>query len=288
MQKTNLIIGASSKVGLNISNELEKNSILTYNTNKIKNAKKFNIEIDDISNAFDLKLFKNCIILSAISDPNLCFNNIKYSDKINVECTINLINKLINNNIKIFFISTEFVYNGNNKFNKEVDKTFPILVYGQQKKIVEDYIIKNTDNYCIFRLSKSYSVTKFKYGLIYDWYNKYQQGLFEDNCADDQFFSPLEISDLYKVLDKCIAENINGIFNLGGPERMSRYECLKYFYKCFNINKEIIKISIDDVILPEKRPKDVSLNIDKIVNIIDFKLITFEQSLLNFRNEISK
>ena len=93
---------------------------------------------------------------------------------------------------------------------------------------------------------------------------------------------------MYKVLDKCIAENINGIFNLGGPERMSRYECLKYFYKFFNINKEIIKISIDDVILPEKRPKDVSLNIDKIINIIDFKLITFEQSLLNFRNEISK
>ena len=46
------------------------------------------------------------------------------------------------------------------KIIKRFQKTKPNTIYGNQKLIVERFIKKNTDNYAIFRISKTYSKKK--------------------------------------------------------------------------------------------------------------------------------
>jgi dTDP-4-dehydrorhamnose reductase len=87
-----LIIGGSGKIGKIISN---KNSIKTYNKNKIQSGKKFNLLKDDINYLIKKYNIDRVVLLSAISDPDECLKKEKYSNLLNVIKKKELIDKLI-------------------------------------------------------------------------------------------------------------------------------------------------------------------------------------------------
>ena len=80
----NIIIGASSSIGKNILSEFSIDSIFTYYSNPIKNGIKFDILKQNIEDILDLKDIQNAVILSAISDPKICFENQKFSKEFNI------------------------------------------------------------------------------------------------------------------------------------------------------------------------------------------------------------
>ena len=106
-----LIIGGSGKIGKFFSGK-DKNYVLTYNKNKINNGLKFNICKDDISKLIIKNNVNKLVLLGAISDPDACFLNKKNSERINVKYTKKIIDKLVNKNIYLIFLSSEFVYCG--------------------------------------------------------------------------------------------------------------------------------------------------------------------------------
>ena len=195
----NLIIGASGKIGSYIISN-NKNDIYTYNSNKINNGIKFDISKDDISKIIKKNNVTNVVFLGAISDPNICFKRKEFSRKINVDRTIKIIDYLNKNKIYFIFFSSEFVYVGNKKYSKETDKTNPINEYGKQKLKVEKYIKKNSNFYSIFRIGKTYG-DKVDDGTLISGFLKELKGKKKEfSVAHDQFFSPLYVRDLKKII----------------------------------------------------------------------------------------
>ena len=78
--------------------------------------------------------------------------------------------------------------------------------------------------------------------------------------ANDQYFSPVYVNDVVNIIDKAAQNNLLGLYNLAGNQRLSRFEILKKIIKIFKTRSLITECSIDDFKLPEKRPKDVSLS----------------------------
>ncbi len=276
----NLIIGASGKIGSYIISN-NKNDIYTYNSNKINNGIKFDISKDDISKIIKKNNVTNVVFLGAISDPNICFKRKEFSRKINVDRTIKIIDYLNKNKIYFIFFSSEFIYGGNKKYSKETDKTNPINEYGKQKLKVEKYIKKNSNFYSIFRIGKTYG-DKIDDGTLISGFLKELKGKKKEfSVAHDQFFSPLYVRDLKKIIRFFIKYKITGIYNVGGLKRLSRFEILNYIITKLkkNISQKIVlnKKNLVNFKFYDKRPKDVSMNINKLKKTINFKLSKFEK-----------
>ena len=271
-----LIVGASGKIGKFFDNN-NKNQILTYNKNKIENGIKFDICRDNILKLIIKNKVNKVVFLGAISDPDICFSNKRKSENINVKFTKKIIDKLINKNIYLIFLSSEFVFSGLQKNYNENSKISPINLYGKQKAKIEKYIVKKLNNYAILRISKTYGDDLKINGLITNFINEIILNRKVFRAATNQIFNPLFVKDLKKIIFFFLKNKIKGIYNVGGPKAKSRYEIYKTIIrllsKKFKLNNiKLYKEKIENFKFIEKRPKNLSFNINKLKKRIDFQL----------------
>jgi dTDP-4-dehydrorhamnose reductase len=278
-----LILGASSFVGKNLLQDFNKsNACFTFNNNYIENGLKFNIVEDNISNLdIDFNKISHAVILVGDTEPDSCYADIPRSNELNINATIRLIDFLNKNNIKIIFCSTEFVFDGHQGMYTELDLPNPILEYGRQKHAVEIYL-NNIPNSTILRLAKVYGSKSNDCTLFSDWKRKIENDI-PIECANDQYFSPVLVDDIVKIIKLSIEKQIFGLFNISCGRKYSRIDLLHTLlkYKFKNHNLKIIERSIDDFELPESRPKDVSMNSDKARIAFNINFTTPEDFLKN-------
>ena len=135
-----------------------------------KSFRAFPIEEWDICNTKQNEeiLSKNPNILintAAYTAVDKAESDVKLAYEINSEAVLNLVQICKKRNIFLLHISTDFVFgknpvvqNGNLKFWKESDTSFPVGVYAESKKKGESYIESTlTDRYSIIRTSWLYS-----------------------------------------------------------------------------------------------------------------------------------
>ncbi len=278
-----LIVGASGKIG-KFFKKSNKSYLLTYNKNKIPYGVKFNICKNDINKLIAKHNINKIVLLSAISDPDECYVNKKKSNLINVKYTKKLISKIKNKDIYLIFISSEFVYSGKKGNYSEKSKTHPINLYGKQKLIIEKFIKKNISKFSILRISKTYGDSLKINGLITDFINKILFGQREFFAAKDQIFNPLYVNDLKKIILFFLKKKITGVFNIGGPKSYSRYSIYKLIYKYFkkrypNLKIKLKKVKIEDFKFVEKRPKNLSLDTNKLNKLINFHINNIEKMI---------
>ncbi len=271
----NLILGASGKIGSYLIKN-DRSILYTYNSKKIKGGIKFNFLKNNISKLIKNKKINAVILLGAVSDPNICYKKKNLTNKINVLSTIKILKELIKKDIYFIFFSSEFVFNGKKKNFSEKDKAKPINIYGKQKLKVEKFIIKNAKKYSIFRIAKTYGDELNDNTLITNYLKNILIGQKKFIVASDQFFSPLFLGDLKKIIKIFTKKKINGIFNVGGPERLSRYDCLcnvnKFLNKKLKNEVNLKKIRLENFSFYDKRPLDVSMSIKKLNKVINFKM----------------
>lgn len=274
-----IVIGSSGKIGKYFLKR--KNAIFTYNKKKLTNGIKFDLLKDDFEKIIRKNSFSRAVILSAYSDPDFCKKYLKKSRLVNVIKTKKLIKTLIKSNIYFIYFSTEFVFDGKRGNYKEDAIAKPINVYGKQKLEIEKYIQKETENYCIFRIAKTYGDKPWDSSLINDFLAKSKNRIIAQ-VASDQVFSPIYVKDLVKITEFFIKKKITGIYNVGGNKAISRYKLYKKFNFLLKNNKNYSKVKIvckkiSDFKFFDKRPSNVSLNTKKLKKILNFKLSNIEK-----------
>ncbi|MCG2719077.1 MAG: sugar nucleotide-binding protein [Nanoarchaeota archaeon] len=280
-----LIIGASGFIGNKLYNYFKSKGLDvkgTYYSKTFESSERDGIYLDfsdpDFSEILELNNLTHIFFCNGITKIDKCKINRDLSYKINVTNTIKLLENFIQTDTIPIFLSSDMVYNGTKKFYKEEDETCPITEYGRQKLTVEGYITKHFKRYIILRLTKVYGVergdkTLFTSGL---------DSLLEHkliSSAVDNFISPLFVIDVIHVLDSLVSGKHYGIFNLGGPETLSRYESLIRFANFLGFDDSLIqKCSIKDFKFIEPRSIYNSLDSSKIVDTIGIILTFIEDS----------
>jgi dTDP-4-dehydrorhamnose reductase len=278
-----IVIGSSGKIGKYFLKK--KNAIFTYNKKKLTNGIKFNLLKDNFEKIIQKNSFSRAVILSAYSDPDFCKKYLKKSKLVNVIKTKQLIKTLIKSNIYFIFFSTEFVFDGKRGNYKEDAIAKPINVYGKQKLEIEKYIQKKTQNYCIFRIAKTYGDKPWDSSLINDFLAKSKNKIIA-HVASDQVFSPIYVKDLVKITEFFMKKKIKGIYNVGGNKAISRYKLYKKFNFLLKNNKNFPQVKImckkiSDFKFFDKRPKNVSFNTKKLKKTLNFKLSNIEKIFTN-------
>ena len=250
----------------------------TYSKSSFAHGVRFNLLIHNL-NVLD-QLLTECtaaVILLGDTQPDSCFKEKEQSYNLNVIKTKELIRYLQEKNIFTIFTSTEFVFDGGKGLYKEEDEANPILIYGYHKKEIELYIIKNYTNYCILRLGKVYGENTGDGSIFCEWKLKLENNL-QIVCAEDQYFSPVFVGDVVKIIRLVCKIRLKGIYHLSCGVRYSRIELLRSYHQYLKSESIIQGVSIDSFDLPEKRPKDVSLNSQKIQNSINYKFSNIFES----------
>ena len=271
-----LIIGASGKIGKYLLEFGNNNYIYTYNKRKIYKGIHFDITKNNLNRLCEKFTINKIVLLSGISDPDECYKKRKYSNLINVTNTKKIIDYIIKKDIYFIFFSTEFIFSGNKGNYNETALARPNQLYGKQKYLIEKYIKKRTKNFSILRIAKTYGDKLHENTLISNFIASLKNGKREFNVATDQKFNPLYVRDLKKIIKLFLEKEIKGVFNVGGPEQLSRYECIEKIIKQFkNINMDKInlkKSQLKNFKFLDKRPLNITMNINKIKKIIKFKL----------------
>lgn len=92
-----LILGGSSKVGLNLIDAMKNDDILhTYNKTEIPGGLKFDALSMNVDHICNLNEIKTAVILLGDANPDSCFEDPLASEKINVDSIKKIIDCLAN------------------------------------------------------------------------------------------------------------------------------------------------------------------------------------------------
>jgi len=286
-----LVTGGSGLLGQYLNLALSKKyNIRTIFNNNSGNCKEFpNSKIDIrnlkvLSNLFEELLPEIVIHTAAITNPvpKTMQSTKEYFDT-NVTAT-NSIAMLCNKyKANLIYISTDLVYAGyRGSFLKEDAKLIPATLYAETKLVGESKIKESTDNYLILRTALLYG-----FGLNHstchfqEMYNNIRNGR-QVKLFTDQFRTPISLKDTANIITELTSMDLKGeIINLGGTDRVSRYEIGELLCSVAGFDKNLLqKITMNEI--PNfPKVEDVSLNIDKLLSL-GLKPRTIEENIREF------
>src|SRR5260221_1382028 len=191
--------------------------------------------------------------------------------KINVTGTKNIIDACREFHKKLIFMSTDFVFSGNDTpvgGYKEEDTTNPINWYGQTKLEAEKVIQKSGLSWCIVRIGTPYRAHFEKKDFVRLLLHLLQEGK-EIKVVNDQKFNPTFIDDIATALHVLIEKDHTGIFHLLGSETIIPYEGVLQMAEMFGLDTNLIMPVSFQAFFKDraKRPIDLTMNNDKITRL---------------------
>lgn len=211
--------------------------------------------------------------------------------QVNVKGTQNIAEVVLENNIHLIHISTDFVFSGKKQEPyTEKDEKNPIEWYGQTKAWAEDKVEEILNNYTITRIGFPF---RAKNPEKKDIFHKTLSGLKDGSLYPqftDMIITPTYIDDFSRALDVIIQEKPQGTYHLHGSTSLSPYEFAQEIAEIFGYDKEQIeKGSLEEFQKTTDRPYHQRLIMDnsKAKNELGIELKTTKQTLKDIKSQLA-
>ena len=230
-----------------------------------------------------IERFNPAIIIHCASLTNVdqCESDPEITNKVNVISTKNIVDIIFDKDIKLVYISTDSVYDGILGNFSENDNVNPLNCYGRSKYEGELEVLRKKESVVLRTNLFGWNIQEKK--SLGEWILDELKSGRKIQGFKDASFSTIYTLELARVIDMVIQSQLSGIYNCGGADSCSKYDFAMKIADRFDLDKElIIPISIDDFQFKAKRGKDLSLNVGKLQNALDYKLPTIDQSIDKF------
>ena len=210
---------------------------------------------------------QQCVVIhcAAITSVDYCEKNSQVAYETNVLISEKLAKICYKLGIKFVHISTDHLFSGLYPFSTENSEISPLNVYGTSKANAEEEVLKKNPESLIIRTNffcwgTSYR-SSFSDFLINAIREKKKISLFTDI-----FYTPIYAKNLIEFVHILINSSSNGIFNIVGSERVSKYEFGKIIFNNFSGNMNLItKVQYEKQSNLVERPLDMSLSNNKLL-----------------------
>lgn len=239
-----------------------------------------------INKAFDFFDPDIVVLAASLTDVDKCESKQRLAEDINIKGTLNIVEKIKEQGAKLVFLSSDYIFNGEDGPYKEGDRVSPVNVYGRTKLEAEEAIKGLLKDYLIVRTSQLYGFDhrqkNFAVKIILNMRNNRKV-----SAAYDLYSTPTYAGVLSEGIVRLLEKNKQGIFHIAGAEFISRYEYVNKISDFFGLNKElIIRCKLSDLNLKAKRPKKAGLDTSKMREVSEEVLLNCEQGLGIFKKEI--
>jgi dTDP-4-dehydrorhamnose reductase len=273
MQKL-LVTGASGFLGWNLCQiartDWEVHGTYFQNPIEIPDVNLHSIDLTDVDRLkreIDRIAPDSIIHTAAASNPNFCQSNPDRSYQINVTVSQQLAKICFDAKIPFVFTSTDLVFDGTKAPYQETDSVSPINIYGQQKVAAEHEILAAYPRASICRMPLMFGTAPpTANSFIQPWIKSLQSGE-SLKLFVDEFRTPVSATTAATGLLLAL-QIAPGTINLGGKERISRYEFGLLLAEVFGFNLSLISpISQKELQMAAPRAADVSLDINKAIEL---------------------
>ena len=293
-----LVIGGGGQLGTKIIQKAKERFEVyaTYLTRKppIDDSKIF--LIDKTNRERVITLFRQlkpgaAIDTGALHNVDYCETHHGEAWSVNVEGTRNVAEACKNHDVKIVFVSTDYVFDGARGVYAEDDDANPVNYYGLTKLEGEKAVAETCSNYVIARPSVIYSCapsaqlesSSGKPLNFATWLTQKLQNKEPVRIVTDQYGSPTLADNLAEVLLKLAISDKVGTYHTAGRTRLSRYEFAAKIAKKLNFEERLVTPTTTDQLKQvAKRPMDSSLSVEKIEKDLALRMLTIDEALERF------
>lgn len=250
-----IVTGSSGQLGSDVAAELIKNG------SEVIRADLPEIDITDktaVNKLISSSQADGVIHCAAFTNVDLAETEKEKCRSINVDGTLNLAEACQKHSIKLLYISTDYVFDGEGDKPFEIDSPKkPCNFYGSSKLSGEEAVIENCSKAFIVRISWVFGENgkNFVKTML-----RLSEERNEISVVNDQIGSPTYTKDLAKLLCNMIFSDKYGIYHATNEGYCSWAEFASKIMEISDSSTKIIPISSDNYKTAAVRPKNSRLS----------------------------
>ncbi|MBP5624472.1 MAG: dTDP-4-dehydrorhamnose reductase [Lachnospiraceae bacterium] len=256
-----LVTGVKGQLGYDVVNELKK-----------RNIEAVGVDIDemDITDASSVdKVIKEAspdavIHCAAYTAVDAAEDNVDICRKVNKDGTQNIANVCKELDIKMIYISTDYVFDGEGTRPWEPDdKPDPLNVYGLTKYEGEVAVTSTLSKYFIVRIAWVFGVNGKNFIKTMLNLAKTHDSL---TVVNDQFGSPTYTYDLARLLVDMVLTDKYGIYHATNEGIITWYDFACEIFKTAGLNVKVSPVPASEYPAKAKRPSNSRMSKQKLVD----------------------
>lgn len=241
----------------------------------------------DIANAFDTYAVMNrekpdvVVHAAAMTQVDDCELQPEQCERINVQGTAQILTDAETFSSHFIYISTDFVFDGEQGNYKEEDDTLPISLYGFSKLQAESMVQTSDIPFAIVRTCLVYgNLLKGTRSNIVSWVkDSLEQGK-TIQVVSDHVRTPTYVEDLAKGIALIIEKKATGIYHISGKDWLTPYDIALKTAAKYNLDAgKIVKVDAATFKQPGRRPMKTGFVIEKARKDLGFEPMSFEEGL---------
>jgi dTDP-4-dehydrorhamnose reductase len=276
-----LIIGASGQVGGALMRIAPKDWEATGTFSSKPKPGLVHLDVSDRNGVF--RVFEDvkpdvAVLASAFTNVDQCEVDRERAKAVNVDGPMNVCDACVKHGSKMVYLSTDYVFDGENGPYKEGDTPNPLGYYAWTK-LEGERITAFTPDHLIIRTTGVYSADPDSLNFVMQVVKRLGNGE-TMRIPNDQYGTPTFADSLVEGIITLLRLGKRGIYNVSGPDFMDRYSFALLIAEVFGLNKDLIT-SIDTPSLGQKakRPLKAGLVVEKVEKETGLKMVGAREGL---------
>ena len=276
-----LVTGVKGQLGYDVMNELKKQGLTGIGVD----VDEMDITDAEACRRVITEAKPDAVIhCAAYTAVDAAEQNMELCRKVNADGTRNIAEVCKGLDIKMMYISTDYVFNGQGTRPWEPDdERHPLNVYGQTKYEGELAVEELSDKYFIVRIAWVFGVAGKNFIKTMLRLGKERGAV---SVVDDQIGSPTYTYDLARLLVDMIQTDKYGRYHATNEGLCSWYEFAKEIFRQAGMDVPVTPVSSDAFPAKATRPSNSRLNKDKLSENGFERLPAWQDALGRFLKEI--
>ena len=206
------------------------------------------------------------LVVHAAAETNVdkCEINRELAWSANAEGTRNIASVCGKVGVKLVYVSTDYVFDGEKGLYGEEDEANPVNYYGFTKLEGERFVKEFCKDFVIARTSVLYGWQSGKLNFATWVVDSLENGK-RISVVEDHYNSPTLADNLAEIILKTVRADATGMYHIAGSERISRYRFAIEIAEIFGLDPSLVTpVKMEDLkVWVAKRPRDSSLSVNK-------------------------
>ena len=286
-----LILGANGLIGRAVGKQVDGKHEWFGTYHKRKEPGLIRVDITSVDNLKEIfnEIEPSCVVNCAnlAGGVDFCESHPDLARKFHLEANISVGQLCEEHDSRMVFISTDYVFNGENPPYKEDDKPNPLNAYGRLKLEAENWIINNVSKYTIVRTTN-----------VFGWDTEsvtpnYMMSLYRAIKDNRQFKAPsflwgnpTYVGDLASAIIEMCSDEMGGVFHVVGSSFINRYGWAKKTCRLGEWDESLVieVLDIPDNMVP--RPLKSNLDTQKFRSLCKTQLSDVDTGMNAFLKEM--
>lgn len=276
-----LVTGTKGQLGYDAVNELEKRGHTAVAVDIEEMDITDAVSVERVITEAEVEAVIHCAAYTAVDAAE---DNVEICRRVNAEGTKNIAKVCKKLDLKMIYISTDYVFDGEGERPWEPDdERHPLNVYGQTKYEGELAVEKYLEKYFIVRIAwvfgvngKNFIKTMLKLSETHE----------ELNVVDDQVGSPTYTYDLAVLLVDMVESDKYGRYHATNEGLCTWYEFAKEIFRQAGVEVKVNPVTSDMFPAKAKRPKNSRMSKEKLDANGFHRLPTWQDALERYLSEI--